>query len=375
MKISEAITFIINQNDKKLLTDSKRFKSYLLDLCSDHQTELKIVKRALGDKVLERIFGNERDNVKIARLRDEFEAQGMAEDWREFIISSFAEAIGWNYTSKTTTQERPKIQQVQPQQTSSQLGWSCSCGCVNNGNFCSNCGKKKGQQQSQQIQNQQSNNNNSKKSVTYNKQGKNTTQIITKNNKNVNKPIEVTLDDYALEILGYKDKNAIIEIDIPEIFKHKGKDYIVTSIKAELFKDCKELVKVTIPQSVISIENNAFENCKNLKEVIIPDIVYIGNEAFKNCRTIKSLKISENMKVGENAFKGVKNVINYKSAEKKDNTPFAGCVILFFATIIIFYCAYLDATKQYSFYCSFPIIWTGCMIILAILFSFFNKNK
>ena len=133
MKISEAIKFIVEKNDKKLLTDSKRFKSYLLDLCSDNPKELKIVKRALEDKILERIFGNERDNVKIARLRDEFDEQGMAEDWSEFVISSFAKILGWNYTPKTQNQQ---VQQ-------NQMDWTCACGTVNNGNFCGNCGKSK----------------------------------------------------------------------------------------------------------------------------------------------------------------------------------------------------------------------------------------
>ena len=109
MKISEAIKIIVDQNDKKLLTDSKRFKSCLFDLCSDNPKELKIVKRALEDEILERIFGNERDNVKIARLRDEFEDQGMTTDWSEFVISSFAEALAWNYTQKYKINKCSKI--------------------------------------------------------------------------------------------------------------------------------------------------------------------------------------------------------------------------------------------------------------------------
>ena len=147
MKISEAIKFIVDQNDKKLLTDSKKFTSYLLDLCSDNPKELKIVKRALEDKILERIFGNERDNVKIARLRDEFDEQGMTIDWSEFVISSFAEALGWNYTPKVQNQQsqsqtQQKAKQLQ-NQSSNQTDWTCSCGTVNNGNFCGNCGKSK----------------------------------------------------------------------------------------------------------------------------------------------------------------------------------------------------------------------------------------
>ncbi len=43
---------------------------------------------------------------------------------------------------------------------SSQEGWTCICGTVNNDNFCSNCGKQKGEQQEQNKQverNQESN--------------------------------------------------------------------------------------------------------------------------------------------------------------------------------------------------------------------------
>ncbi|WP_044914073.1 SPFH domain-containing protein [Butyrivibrio sp. WCE2006] len=41
-------------------------------------------------------------------------------------------------------QQAQPVPQPQPQmQPQSQAGWTCSCGTVNNGNFCSNCGKPK----------------------------------------------------------------------------------------------------------------------------------------------------------------------------------------------------------------------------------------
>ncbi len=104
MTVQEAIKFIVNQREKSLLTDSKKFKAYLQDLCSaDNPKELKIINKALEDKILAKIFGNERDNVKIARLRDEFEDQGLSETWSEFIINSFAQVLGWNYSNKVST--------------------------------------------------------------------------------------------------------------------------------------------------------------------------------------------------------------------------------------------------------------------------------
>ena len=100
MTITEAIKFIVNIKDNSILTDSNKFKAHLKDLCYDNPKELKIIYRILDDKILERIFGNERDNVKIARLRDEFEDQGISSDWIDFIIGSFAQALGWNYAKK-----------------------------------------------------------------------------------------------------------------------------------------------------------------------------------------------------------------------------------------------------------------------------------
>ena len=65
----------------------------------------------------------------------------MTTDWSEFVISSFAEALGWNYTPKQTTKQA-QSQQIQNQQTnqvenlsSNQITWTCSCGIVNNGNI------------------------------------------------------------------------------------------------------------------------------------------------------------------------------------------------------------------------------------------------
>ena len=47
------------------------------------------------------------------------------------------------------------------------------------------------------------------------------------------------------------------------------------------FMDCIKLKKVTIPGSVVRIENWAFSSCRELKKIEIPGSVeYIGDEAF-----------------------------------------------------------------------------------------------
>jgi hypothetical protein len=50
-------------------------------------------------------------------------------------------------------------------------------------------------------------------------------------------------------------------IVIPESVVYEGKTYRVTSIGAEAFKKCNRLTSVTIPNSVTSIEEYAFQGC------------------------------------------------------------------------------------------------------------------
>ena len=63
---------------------------------------------------------------------------------------------------------------------------------------------------------------------------------------------------------------------------------------------------ITIPDSVITIGNNAFSGCSNLTNIIIPDsVTSIGEYAFSGCRSLTSVTIPDSVtSIGGEAFSG-----------------------------------------------------------------------
>lgn len=66
----------------------------------------------------------------------------------------------------------------------------------------------------------------------------------------------------------------------------------VTSIDENAFCNCENLTDINIPDSVTSIERGAFSGCSSLKSINIPNsVTSIGNSAFSGCSSLKSVYI------------------------------------------------------------------------------------
>lgn len=48
---------------------------------------------------------------------------------------------------------------------------------------------------------------------------------------------------------------------IPSVVSHEGETYVVITIGMQAFRNCNQLISVTIPSSVMLIDMYAFENC------------------------------------------------------------------------------------------------------------------
>ncbi len=92
--------------------------------------------------------------------------------------------------------------------------------------------------------------------------------------------------------------------DIFIIIPSHIKDKPVTHIGEGVFKRCISLMRVTIPNSVISIGKTAFYYCPNLTSIKIPNSVKtIGAEAFGSCINLRDVQIGDGVEtIGNSAF-------------------------------------------------------------------------
>ena len=100
------------------------------------------------------------------------------------------------------------------------------------------------------------------------------------------------------------------EIVIPASVVYEGKEYSVTAVGYQAFKECTELTSVVISEGVTTLSGCAFQGCTNLKSISIPSTLVDGNftyefyayewesskfaAAFYNCTGLENIVIADN---------------------------------------------------------------------------------
>ena len=104
----------------------------------------------------------------------------------------------------------------------------------------------------------------------------------------------------------------------------------VTSIRDYAFEGCCGLTSVTIPDSVTSIGSSAFYNCSGLTSVTIPNsVTNIGSSAFSGCSGLTSVTIPDSVtSIGYRAFYGCSGLTSVTIPDSVTNIgsyAFDGC--------------------------------------------------
>ena len=139
--------------------------------------------------------------------------------------------------------------------------------------------------------------------------------------------VTVTYDDHESMMPTYS--NLSDTLNIPASVTYNGNVYSVTSIGVSAFSNCWNLVSVTMPNSITSIEDSAF-GMSGLNSVLIPNsVISIGDYAFFYCGSLTSVTIPDSVTtIGDCAFQrctGMRSVTIGKSVISIGNLAFERC--------------------------------------------------
>ena len=147
------------------------------------------------------------------------------------------------------------------------------------------------------------------------------------------------------------DQEYLDTIVIPEIVTYKHRNYRVTEIGDNAFRNCSAMTSISIPASVWLIGHGAFDGCETLKEIhinnlsawcemrfwdVVDDIggspFHYADELYLNGELITDLVVPEDVTdIGAHAFEGyekLRSVVLHNGIEAIYKSAFLNCTNL-----------------------------------------------
>ena len=109
----------------------------------------------------------------------------------------------------------------------------------------------------------------------------------------------------------FEDCKKLTQIDIPNSVKE---------IRGHAFDGCKSLTHLEIPDSVEDIQCGAFARCTSLKEVVLPlSLNKLVKDVFYGCTSLRKVTIKENLKyIDWSAFYGCSQIKEYVISDQNN---------------------------------------------------------
>lgn len=130
--------------------------------------------------------------------------------------------------------------------------------------------------------------------------------------------------------LGFEHCENLTKVSLPSTLRTIG--FQSGSTANYIFKACKKLESIDLPQNISYIGENAFAKT-DLKMISIPNSVkYICEYAFHDCNQLHSIRMSENaIHIGHSCFKGCISLVKIKlpkSLTEIETEAFSNCTSL-----------------------------------------------
>lgn len=127
-------------------------------------------------------------------------------------------------------------------------------------------------------------------------------------------------------------------ITIPETIEANGEVYTINKILKNVFANLQNLQSVTLPETIVEIQDGAFNGCSSLSQINIPNsLVSIGQKAFLGTNITELSFPSSISSIGYCAFQDCKSL-------KTVNFP-ANAKITEFPSLIFAYCTDLETVS------------------------------